>query len=360
MYDYLIVGSGIFGSTFACEANKAGKKCLVIDKRDHIGGNCYTKEMNGINIHVFGPHIFNTNNKQIWDYINQFCEFEQYTHRVKVNYQDKIYSFPINLLTFNQLWGCKTPQEAQQEIEKRKKYDGSNNLKNWIVSQVGEEIFEIFYKGYSEKQWMRDCSEIPASIGKRIPIRFDFNDNYHKSTYCGIPKNGNYTQIFEKMLSGIEVKLNMPLESGWEKIAKKLIYTGPVDELFDYKYGPLDYRSLRFEHKVLSTDNFQGTSQVNYTDKAVPWTRIIEHKWFSPKDTKGTVITYEYPELWEQSKERYYPINNDETKVLYKKYTQEIPENIIVSGRLGKFKYLDMDACINLALKEIKKEFNTK
>jgi len=356
MYDFLIVGSGIFGSTFAYEANQAGKKCLVIDKRDHIGGNCYTKKMNGINVHVFGPHILNTNNKQIWDYINQFCEFEQYTHRVKVNYQDKIYSFPINLLTFNQLWGCKTPQEAQREIEKRKKYDGSNNLKNWIVSQVGEEIFEIFYKGYSEKQWMRDCSEIPASVGKRIPIRFDFNDNYHKSTYCGMPKGGNYTQIFEKMLSGIEVKLNTPLESGWEKIAKKLIYTGPIDELFDYKYGPLDYRSLRFEHKVLATNNFQGTSQVNYTDKTVPWTRIIEHKWFSPKDTKETVITYEYPESWEQGKERYYPINNNETSALYGKYVQEIPKNIVVSGRLGLFKYLDVDAVLGLALKEIKKE----
>lgn len=356
MYDYLIVGAGLFGSTFACEANKAGKKCLVIDKRTNLGGNCHTKTVEGINVHQYGGHIFNTNNKKIWDYINQFCEFEQYVHRVKVNYQNKIYSFPINLMTFNQLWGCKTPQEAQREIEKRKTFDGNNNLKNWIVSQVGEEIFEIFYKGYSEKQWMKDCSEIPSSVGKRIPIRFDFNDNYHKSTYCGIPKNGNYTQIFEKMLEGIEVKLNTPFELDWEKTAKKLIYTGPIDEFFNYKYGALTYRSLRFEHKLLNTDNFQGTSQINYTEKTIPWTRIIEHKWFSPKENQKTIITYEYPEQWEQGKERFYPVNNKETDLLFSKYVQEIPENATISGRLGLFKYLDMDAVIGLALKEIKKE----
>ena len=352
MYDYLIVGSGFFGSVFAHEATKRGAKCLVIDKRNHIGGNCFTQPIEGINVHVYGPHIFNTNNDKIWTYINQFCEFEQYVHRVKVNFKDKIYSFPINLFTLYQLWGCSTPNEAQQIIlEKQIKGSGAN-LKDWVVSELGEEIFEIFYRGYSEKQWMRPCEQIPSTIGKRLPIRFDYNDAYHDTKYCGIPKNGNYTQIFEKLLDGIEVQLNTDFKSigNWKNIAKKLVYCGPIDEFFNYKYGPLEYRSLEFKTEIKNTNNFQGVAQMNYTSIDVPWTRIVEHKWFSPKPTDKTVITYEFPQNWDEGKERFYPINNKENNSIFEKYKKDLNEDVIMGGRLGRFSYFDMDQIIAMAL----------
>lgn len=357
MYDYLIVGSGLFGSVFAHEATKQGSKCLVIDKRAHIGGNCYTKQIEGINIHVYGPHIFNTNNTKIWNYINQFCEFEQYVHRVKVNFNNKIYSFPINLLTLYQLWGCSTPEEAQKLVlEKQIKNPSCSNLKDWVLSELGEEIYETFYKGYSEKQWMRPCEEIPNAIGKRLPIRFDYNDAYHDTKYCGIPKDGNYTQIFEKLLEGIEVQLNTDFKNlNWKSLAKKLVYCGPIDELLDYKYGPLEYRSLSFKTEIKNTDNFQGVSQMNYTSADVPWTRIIEHKWFSPKPNNKTVITYEYPESWDASKERFYPVNNQINNEIYQKYKNNLyDENIIIGGRLGRFMYYNMDQIIAMALAHFK------
>ena len=324
MYDYLIVGSGFFGSVYAHEATKRGSKCLVIDKRSHIGGNCFTKNIEGINVHMYGPHIFNTNSTKIWNYINQFCEFEQYVHRVKVNFKGKIYSFPINLLTLYQLWGCSTPEDARQKITEKQISSSGSNLKDWVVSELGEEIFEIFYKGYSEKQWMRPCEQIPASIGKRLPIRYDYNDAYHDTKYCGIPKDGNYTQIFEKLLDGIEVQLETDFKDlDWKKLAKKLVYCGPIDELFNYKHGPLEYRSLSFKTEIKDTDNFQGVSQMNFTSVDVPWTRIVEHKWFSPKPTKKTVITYEYPESWDASKERFYPVGDQKNNDIYKKYKDE-------------------------------------
>lgn len=352
MYDIIIVGSGFYGSVYAHEATKRGLKCLVIDKRNHIGGNCYTEKIEGINVHRYGGHIFNTNSQRIWDYVNQFAEFEQYVHRVKVNYNNKIYSFPINLLTLYQLWGCSTPEDAQKLIKEKQIKKDPSNLKDWVEAELGEEIFEIFYKGYSEKQWMRDCSLIPAAVGKRLPIRFTYDDNYHDSKYCGIPKDGNYTQIFEKLLSGIEVQLNTDFNSvkDWRTLAKKLIYCGPIDEFFNYKYGPLEYRSLKFETKILYTDNFQGVAQMNYTQKDIPWTRSIEHKWFSPKQTEKTVLTYEYPDIWEPGKERYYPINNAINNSTYEKYKQEIPSDVEFCGRLGTYKYFDMDQIIGSAL----------
>ena len=356
-YDYLILGSGMFGSVFAYEATKSGKKCLVIDKRNHIGGNCYTHNINGIHCALYGIHIFNTNNESIWKYINQFCEFEQYIHKVKVNYKNLIYGFPVNLMTLYPLWGCVTPQDAENELDNRRiTKDHCINLQDWVISELGEEIFETFYKGYSEKQWMRDCTEIPASIGKRLPIRLNYDDNYHRSKYCGIPKDGNYTQIFEKMLDGCEVKLNTGFDHNWRKYAKKLVYTGAIDEFFNYKYGPLEYRSLSFDTKVLPIENFQGVSQMNYTDRAIPWTRIIEHKWLSPKHNPNTVVTYEYPAAWTTDKERYYPVNNKETNEVYSKYKAEIPDDVVISGRLGAFKYLDMTDCVTMALKTIQKE----
>lgn len=356
MYDFVIAGSGLSGSVFAYEAAKKGKRCLVLERRNHIGGNCYTKLIENIHVHMHSVHIFNTNNEFIWQYVNKLVPFEQYVHRIKVNYDGKIYSFPINLMTLYQLWGCNNPSLAIEELEHRKvNIKNPSNLKEWVLSEVGEEIFEIFYKGYSEKQWMKDCTEIPASVGRRLPIRMTFDDNYHHSKYVGIPRNGNYTQIFEKLLADAEVKLETTLDADWRRYGKQLIYTGAIDELFNYQFGPLEYRSLRFENLTLNTDNFQGTAQVNYTSKNVPWTRIIEHKWFSPKKTDKTIITYEYPEAWEQGRERYYPVNNDATQKIYNKYKELIEDDVILIGRLSSYKYIDMDVAISLAIQTANK-----
>lgn len=360
MYDYLIVGAGIFGSVFAYEAKKAGKKVLVIDKRSHIGGNCYTQEVAGIQQHVYGPHIFNTNNDAVWTYVNQFCSFEQYTHRVKVNYQGKIYSFPINLMTLSQLWGVTTPAEASALLEsKRIKLDHPRNLEEWVQSELGQEIYETFYKGYSAKQWQRPCHEIPCGIGKRLPIRLNYDDRYHEAKYCGIPQNGDYTQIFVRLLEGIDVRLNTEFQEDWQQYARKLVYSGPIDELLNYQFGPLEYRSLRFDSKILDTENYQGVAQVNFTEESVPFTRVVEHKWFSPKKTEKTIVTWEYPESWSLGKERYYPVGNDLNNGVLQKYQQKIKEknNIIMGGRLGSFKYMDQDAVFAQALKAAREEF---
>jgi UDP-galactopyranose mutase len=356
MYDYLVVGAGLYGSVFAHEMKKAGKSVLVIDRRTHIGGNCYTQEVAGIQQHVYGPHIFTTNNKHIWDYVNQFAHFEQYIHRVKANYKDKIYSFPINLMTLYQLWGCTTPEAAAVLLkEKQVPCDNPANLKDWLLAEVGEEIFHTFYEGYSSKVWRMDCDQIPCSVGKRVPIRLTYDDRYHDKRYSGIPKNGDYTQIFHGLLEGIEVKLGEDfIDLKWQQIAKHLVYSGAIDELFDYCYGALDYRSLEFQSTIMETDNFQGVAQMNYTDEQVLYTRIIEHKWFSPKNTKQSIITKEFPVEWEIGRERYYPVINQHTQAIYNQYRKKAQsENVIVGGRLGTFKYLDMDEVVAVALRDV-------
>lgn len=357
MYDFAIVGSGIFGSTFACEMTKIGKKCLVVEKRSHIGGNIYTENIEGINVKKFGPHIFHTSNEEIWTYINQFARFNNFINKPKVNYKDKIYSFPINLMTLHQLWGVKTPQEAEEKLKKvRIPCKNPSNLEDYALSIVGEEIYQILIKGYTQKQWNKNPKELPASILKRIPVRLTYDENYYNDKYQGIPIGG-YTQIVEKMLDGIEVKTNTCFENNWKNYAQKLIFTGPIDEFFNYKYGALEYRSLRFENEILEGD-YQGNAIVNYTDLDVTYTRIVEHKHFEGIQSNKTVITKEYPENWEIGKEPYYPINDNKNNGIYQKYKKEIPENVVISGRLGSYKYLDMDTTIAMALHLVKELTN--
>lgn len=356
-YDYLIVGAGFFGATFAHEMKKIGKKVLVIDKRDHIGGNAYTKNVEGINVHVYGPHIFHTNNKKIWDYVNQFATFNHFVNRVKVRFGDKVYSMPINLMTFNQVAGCITPKDAQEYLEKEcKTYKNPKNLEEWMVSQVGWPMYNLLIRGYTKKQWKRDPKELPASIIKRLPIRMTYDDNYYNDCYQGIPMGG-YTQIFEKMLDGIEVKLQTDDYKNWEKIAHKLVYTGRIDEFFGYIHGDLQYRTLEFKHRIVEAQDFQGVAQMNYSDESVPYTRIIEHKHFEFGLQPKTVITYEYPTEWNINKTPYYPINDDANNAIYKKYKEmgKIP-NIIWGGRLAEFKYYDMHQVIASALTHAEKE----
>lgn len=363
-YDYLIVGSGLFGATFAHELTKAGKKCLVLEKRSHIGGNVYTENREGINVHIYGIHVFHTSNKEIWDYINQFAEFNNFVNRPKVNFKGKLYSFPINLLTLYQLWGVTTPQEAQKKlVESRVDINdplGPKNLEEWCLSQIGTELYETFIKGYTQKQWMTDPKLLPTSIIKRIPIRTNFDDNYYFDTYQGIPKGG-YTKIIEKMLEGIEVftGVNYLNSKGyWNSIAKKVVYTGAIDEYFNYCYGKLDYRTTRFEHELLPIEDYQGVAQVNYTDIDVPYTRIIEHKHFEFGQQKNTIITKEYPDTWDTSKIPYYPINDGKNNNIYKKYKEQSNslENVIFGGRLAEYRYYDMHQVIAAALHTAKKE----
>lgn len=361
MYDYLIVGSGLFGSIFAHEANKIGKKVLVIEKREHIGGNCYTEKIEEINVHKYGPHIFHTNDSTIWNYINQFAEFNHYVNRPKVLYKEKIFSFPINLMTLQQLWNVKTPKEARQKIESVKIVNNNpQNLEEWILSQVGEEIYEIFIKGYTTKQWGREPKELPASIIKRLPIRMNFDDNYFNDRFQGIPIDG-YTNIFEKMLKGIPIELNVDFfenRTYFESIAKKIIFTGKIDQLFDHTYGHLEYRSLRFEHEMHEGD-FQGNAVVNYTEQEVPFTRICEHKHFEFGNQEKTIITKEFPDSYDSTKVPYYPIGDRKNVEIYEKYkTLTKSENkYILGGRLAEYKYYDMHQIIASALKSVKKEF---
>lgn len=361
-YDYLIVGSGLFGSIFAYEANKRGKKCLVIDKRSHIAGNIYTEKIEGINVHKYGAHIFHTSNKEVWDYINKFAEFNRYTNSPVARYKDELYNMPFNMNTFNKLWGVVTPKEAMAKIEEEKKEAGivePKNLEEQAISLVGKTIYEKLVKGYTEKQWGQRATELPSFIIKRLPVRFIYDNNYFNDIYQGIPIGG-YTQIIEKMLERIEVKLNYDFfehREELENIADKIIFTGPIDQYYNYKYGELEYRSLRFETEILEEQNYQGNSVVNYTEYEVPYTRIIEHKHFefdtmSPK----TVVTKEYPDKWDLGKEPYYSINNDRNNSLYEKYAKlaKNDNKVIFGGRLGQYKYFDMDKVILEALKCVK------
>jgi UDP-galactopyranose mutase len=361
MYNYIIVGSGLFGSIFAHEAHKRGKKILVLEKRTHIGGNCYTEKIEGINFHKYGPHIFHTSDEKIWSYINQFAKFNNYVNRPKVNFEGTIYSFPINLFTLHHLWGVKTPKEAQDKLEKVKiKNDNPQNLEEWILSQVGEEIYEKFIKGYTTKQWGRDPKELPTSIIKRLPIRLNFDDNYFNDKYQGIPEGG-YTQIFEKFLCGIEVKLNTDFfedKNYWESVSEKIVFTGKIDQLYNYQYGKLEYRSLKFETEIHDGD-YQGNAVVNYTSKDVPYTRICEHKHFEFGKQEKTIITKEYPDSYDDTKVPYYPIGDEANNKIYKQYynLNEQQNKYILGGRLAEYKYYDMHQIIGSALHAVKKEF---
>jgi UDP-galactopyranose mutase len=361
-YDYLIVGSGLFGSICARELTDKGYKCLVIDSRNHIGGNCYTENKDGINIHKYGPHIFHTNDDNLWKYINTYTKFNNFTYRPRVNYKNKIYSFPINLLTLYQVFDVKTPTEAISKLENlRQKIDNPRNLEEYVLSQVGEDIYNIFIKGYTEKQWKLKGSELPASIIKRIPIRTNFDDNYFFDKYQGIPIGG-YTQIFEKLLNGIEIKLNTDFFQNreyFENISNKIVYTGRIDEYFNYEFGELNYRTLDFQTERLEIPDYQGVSVINYTDYNVPYTRIIEHKHFEFGNQNFTYITKEYPIDWSENKIPYYPINTDDNMKIYNKYKEKskILENkLIFGGRLGSYQYYDMHQIIGQALKTVKTE----
>lgn len=369
-YDYLIVGAGLFGAVFAHEAVKAGKTVLVVDKRPHIAGNVYTEDVEGIHVHKYGAHIFHTNNRTVWNYVNQFAEFNRFTNSPVANYHGELYSLPFNMYTFNKMWGVVTPEEAAAKIEGQRKAAGITNPKNLeeqAISLVGTDIYEKLIKGYTEKQWGRPCTELPAFIIKRLPVRLTFDNNYFNALYQGIPVGG-YTNMVANMLKGIAVKLNCDyLENKEEldKLADKVIYTGPVDAYFNYDLGPLEYRSIRFETEVLDKPNFQGNAAVNYTDRETPWTRIIEHKWFEfGKDAEGnnlpkTVISREYSSEWKVGDEPYYPVNDEKNGILYKKYKAlaDKEKKVIFGGRLGEYKYYDMDAVIDSALKLAGKRF---
>ena len=357
-YDYLIVGAGIFGSVCAHELTKKGKRCLVIDKRDVIGGNCYTENVDGIHVHKYGAHIFHTNDKQIWDYVNQFAEFRQYTHNVIANYKGEMYTLPFNMWTFNQLWKVTTESEAKQILDGQTFKGKPTNLEEQAKSMVGEDIYEKLIKGYTEKQWNRPCSDLPTSIIKRLPVRFTWDSNYFNDKYTGMPIGG-YTQIFEKMLENSEIKLGVDYfdkREYYDSLALKTIYTGPIDKFFDYKFGELDYRSLTWETSKLDQDNFQGVPVVNYTSSNIPYTRILEHKWFDPQNQKGTVISYEYPAEYDGSNEPFYPVRDDKNTQTYEKY-QELVKGLkthYFGGRLATYVYYDMHQVIAQALKMLK------
>ena len=364
MFDHLIVGAGLFGATFANLARKAGKSVLVIDKRNHIAGNCYTESVEGINVHKYGAHIFHTSNKQVWDYINSFVEFNRYTNSPVAKSSGKLYNLPFNMNTFNQLWGVQTPAEAAAKIEEQRKETGitePRNLEEQALTLVGRDIYETLIKEYTEKQWGRKCTELPASIIKRLPVRFTFDNNYFNDLYQGIPCGG-YTALVEKMLDGIEVRLNTDFianRNELESIADKIIYTGPIDEFFDYKFGYLEYRSLKFEAEILDTPNYQGNAVVNYIGHKYPYTRIIEHKHFEFGNQPKTVITREYPDSWMLGKERFYTVNDDRNTNLFLKYKELAGQQskYIFGGRLAEYKYYDMDdvieSAMNLANKEL-------
>lgn len=360
-YDYLIVGAGLYGSIFAYEMSKKGKICLVIDKRNHIGGNIYTEEMEGINVHKYGAHIFHTSNKEVWEYINQFCEFNNYINSPIANYKGEIYNLPFNMNTFNKLWGVRTPKEAQKKIEEQKKefrIVEPKNLEEQAISLIGKDIYEKLIKGYTEKQWGRDAKELPSFIIKRLPVRFTYDNNYFNDRYQGIPIGG-YTKIIEKMLEGIEVRLNSNFfdkREEYENIANKIVFTGMIDEYYNYCFGKLEYRSLRFETEVLAEENYQGNAVVNYTEREIPYTRIIEHKHFEYGQQEKTVITREYPSEWKEGDEPYYPVNNEKNNELYLKYKElaDKEEKVIFGGRLGEYKYYDMDKVTEKVLEDLK------
>lgn len=357
-YDYLIVGAGLFGAVFAHEMVKKGKKCLVIEKRDHIAGNAYTELNENINVHKYGAHIFHTNNKEIWQYINQFADFNRFTNSPIANYNGELYNLPFNMNTFYQMWGVKTPSEAKAKIKEQKnefKIENPQNLEEQAISLIGRDIYEKLVKGYTEKQWGRKCSELPTFIIKRLPVRFTYDNNYFNDLFQGIPIGG-YTKIVEKMLEGIEVKLNTDFfddKEKWLKIADKVLFTGMIDEYYDYCYGELEYRGLYFEFETLNIENYQGNAVINYTDAETPYTRIIEHKHFENSDSPKTIITKEYPKTWIKGEEAYYPMNDQKNSELFNKYVKlsKKEDKIIFGGRLGMYRYLDMWQVIDEALK---------
>lgn len=363
MYDYLIVGAGLFGAVFAHEAYKKGRTCLVIDKRNNIGGNIYTESTEGINVHKYGAHIFHTSDKQIWDYVNRFAEFNNYINSPVAVYKDELYNLPFNMNTFSRMWNIKTPEQAKKIIASQIADLGitePHNLEEQALSLVGRDVYEKLIKGYTEKQWGRDCKELPAFIIKRLPLRFVYDNNYFNDRYQGIPIGG-YTAIIEKMLEGIEVRTGtdyFDFIRDNKNIARKTIFTGMIDEYYGYCYGPLQYRSVRFETEVLDCENYQGNAVVNYTDREVPYTRIIEHKHFEFGKQPKTVISREYSSEWKQGMEPYYPVNNEENNALYEKYRElaDKESNVIFGGRLGQYKYYDMDKVIAAALECAGKE----
>lgn len=373
-YQYLVVGAGLYGAVFAHEMEKRGKDCLVIEKRDHIAGNIYTKEVNGIQVHEYGAHIFHTSDKEVWNYVNQFVEFNHYINCPVARYKDELYNLPFNMNTFAKMWNIKTPKEAREHIDAQiadLHITEPKNLEEQALSLVGRDIYEKLVKGYTEKQWGRDCKELPSFIIKRLPVRFVFDNNYFNDPYQGIPKGG-YTQIVEKLLEGIQVKLGTDYETfcqrstdggfisvDGEDTFEKVLYTGMIDQFYEYCYGELAYRSLRFETEYLKDeDNYQGNAVVNYTEREVPYTRIIEHKHFEFGTQKGTVITREYPKEWSRGDEPYYPVNDKHNSELYEKYAQRAAQekNILFGGRLGQYKYYDMDKVVRAALTMVEEQ----
>ena len=368
-YDYLVVGAGVYGAVFAHEAKKAGKSVLVIDKRDNIAGNVYTEKIEGIHVHKYGAHIFHTNNKKVWEYVNQFAEFNRFTNSPVANYHGELYSLPFNMYTFNKMWGVVTPEEAVAKIEEQKKEAGitnPENLEEQAISLVGKDIFEKLIKGYTEKQWGRSCRELPAFIIKRLPVRLTYDNNYFNALYQGIPIGG-YTKMVDNMLKGIEVRLGedyLQQKDEYDSIADRVIYTGAIDAYFNFAIGHLEYRSVRFDTEVLDKPNYQGNAAVNYTDVETPWTRIIEHKWFEfGKDEQGndlpkTVISREYSSEWKPGDEPYYPVNDEKNSSLYSEYKKmaDKEDTVVFGGRLGEYRYYDMDAVIASALDMCEKE----
>jgi len=359
-YDYLVVGSGLFAATFVNKMREAGKTCYMIEKRDHIGGNIYTEEVNGINVHKYGAHIFHTSDKEVWNYVNQFAEFNNFVNSPVARYKDEIYNLPFNMNTFSKMWNVKTPDEAMNIIEEQKKeMEGKepSNLEEQAISLVGRDVYTKLIKGYTEKQWGKDCKELPAFIIKRLPLRFTYNNNYFNDKYQGIPEGG-YTQIIEKMIGDTEVAINVEykdfIKENHDITYDKVLYTGPLDEYYDYKLGQLEYRSLRFETELIENClNYQGNAVVNYTEREIPYTRVIEHKHFEFGTQTDTVVTKEYPADWKPGDEPYYPINNDRNNELYARYAELASQesDIIFGGRLGLYKYFDMDKIIAEAIK---------
>lgn len=364
-YDYLVVGAGLYGAVFAQKAHAAGKSVLVVDKRPNIAGNVYTEPVEGIQVHKYGAHIFHTNNKAVWDYVRQFAEFNRFTNSPVANYHGELYSLPFNMYTFNKMWGVVTPQEAAEKIQAQRDAAGitePKNLEEQAISLVGTDIYEKLIKGYTQKQWGRSCTELPSFIIRRLPVRFTFDNNYFNALYQGIPVGG-YTRLAERLLEGIEVRLNtdyLAEKDALDALADKVVYTGPIDAYFGYRLGALEYRSVRFETEVLNLPNFQGNAAVNYTDSETPWTRIIEHKWFefgAGSDTK-TVISREYSSEWKPGDEPYYPVNDEKNGALYAEYRKlaEQEDQVIFGGRLGEYRYYDMDAVIAAALSRAEEE----